>query len=109
MKNIMQMMQKAQELQKNMGKLQEEIKAMEFVSSSGGGLVSITMNGAYEIKNIAIDDSIVSVDEKSLLTDLIIAAYSDCKRKVKEETDAKMQEITAGLPIPPGFKIPGLF
>lgn len=102
-------MQKAQQVQKNIEALQEEIKASEFNSSSGGGLVKITISGNYDIKSIEVDDSIISIEEKSLMLDLIIAAYNDAKRVVKETTDAKMQEATAGLPLPPGMKIPGLF
>jgi len=102
-------MQKAQQVQKNIEALQEEIKASEFNSSSGGGLVKVTISGNYDIKKIEVDDSIISIEEKSLMLDLIIAAYNDAKRIVKETTDSKMQEATAGLPLPPGMKIPGLF
>ena len=109
MKNIMQLMQKAQQMQKDMETLQNEIKSQHFESTSGGGLVKIVMDGSYDIKDIHIDDKIVSLDDKTMMIDLIIAAYNESKRKVKEETDKKMQELTAGLPIPPGMKIPGMF
>jgi DNA-binding YbaB/EbfC family protein len=92
-----------------MAKIQEEIKAMEFVSSSGGGLVSLTMSGGYDIKNIQIDDSLLNVEEKTMLADLIIAAYNDARRKVQESSEDKMKSLTEGLPLPPGFKIPGMF
>ncbi|MCL2566982.1 MAG: YbaB/EbfC family nucleoid-associated protein [Alphaproteobacteria bacterium] len=109
MANIMQMMKKAQELQNSMSSIQNEIKALTFETTSGGGLVKMIMNGDYDIINVEIDDSIIAVDEKVLITDLIVACYNDCRRKVQEETEKRMKEITAGLPIPPGMKIPGLF
>ena len=102
-------MQKAQQMQKDMETLQNEIKSQNFESTSGGGLVKIIMDGAYDIQDIHIDDKIVNLDEKTMMVDLIIAAYNECKRKVKEETDKRMQDLTAGLPIPPGMKIPGMF
>ena len=102
-------MQKAQQMQKDMETLQNEIKSQHFESTSGGGLVKITMDGAYDIQDIHIDDKIVNLDEKTMMVDLIIAAYNECKRKVKEETDNRMKDLTAGLPIPPGMKIPGMF
>jgi DNA-binding YbaB/EbfC family protein len=109
MANIMQMMKKAQELQNSMSSIQNEIKALTFETSSGGGLVKMIMNGNYDIISIEIEDSIIAVEEKVLITDLITACYNDCRRKVQEETENRMKELTAGLPIPPGMKIPGLF
>ncbi len=105
----MQIMQKAQQVQKDMENLQNDMKLQHFESTSGGGLVKITMNGAYDIKDIHIDDNIVNLEEKTMMVDLIIASYNECKRKVKEETDKKMQELTSGLPLPTGMKIPGMF
>lgn len=109
MANIMQMMKKAQELQSNMSSMREEIKSLTFETTSGGGLVKMIMSGNYDIINIEIDDSIVTLDEKALMTDLITACYNDLRRKIQEETEKRMKELTAGLPIPPGMKIPGLF
>ncbi|MDR0484962.1 MAG: YbaB/EbfC family nucleoid-associated protein [Alphaproteobacteria bacterium] len=109
MANIMQMMKKAQELQNSMSSMQNEIKELTFDTTSGGGLVKMTMNGNYDIISIEIDDSIIDVAEKVLITDLIVACYNDLRRKVQEETEKRMKELTAGLPIPPGMKIPGLF
>ena len=109
MANIMQMMKKAQELQNNMSSMQNEIKALTFETTSGGGLVKMVMNGNFDILSLEIDDSIVVVEEKSLMTDLVTACYNDLRRKIQEESDKRMKELTTGLPIPPGMKIPGLF
>lgn len=109
MKNIMQIMQKAKNAQKEMDKIQQELNETTFESSTGGGLVSIQMNGGYEIVAINIDDSIVNTEEKNLMSDLIVAAYNDVRRKVKEETDNRMKSVTDGIPLPPGMKIPGMF
>ncbi len=109
MANIMQMMKKAQELQSNMSSMQNEIKSLTFETTSGGGLVKMIMTGNYDIISLEVDDSIISIEEKTLMTDLITACYNDLRRKIQEETEKKMKELTAGLPIPPGMKIPGLF
>ncbi len=102
-------MQKAQNLQKKMGEIQQEINLLEITGTSGGGLVKMTMTGDYQIKSIDIDDSLISIDEKTVLIDLIIASYNDTKRKVADISEEKMKEVTDGLPIPPGMKIPGMF
>lgn len=105
----MQIMQKAQQLQKDMEKLKVEINNTNFEGTAGGGMVKVTINGGLEIKNIEVDDSIVVVEEKTLLVDLIIAAFNDAKNKANAYNDEKTKELTAGLPIPPGMKIPGMF
>jgi DNA-binding YbaB/EbfC family protein len=102
-------MQKAQQMQKDMANLQEEIKNLNFDASVGGGLVNIVMNGNYEIQSLDIDDKIISIEDKSMLIDLIIASYNEVRRKVKETSESKMQDITSGLPLPAGMKLPGLF
>jgi hypothetical protein len=99
-------MQKAQDLQKKMEALKEETKKLEFSSTSGGGLVKIIMNGDGQIKSIELDDSIIKVEEKTLINDLIIAAYNDCRAKINQYNDDKAKDLTAGLPLPPGFKLP---
>ncbi len=109
MKNMMQLMQKAQDLQSNMLKVQKEVEIMTFSTSVGADLLKMSMNGRYDIISIDIDPSILTSEDQSLLSDLLIAAYNDVRRKVKETTEDKMKEVTAGLPIPPGMKIPGLF
>ncbi|MBN9308778.1 YbaB/EbfC family nucleoid-associated protein [Devosia sp.] len=105
MKDLMNMMKAAQEMKGRMEELQARIAEMVIEGRSGGGLVVVTLNGKGEMKGLKIDKSLVS-DDVSVLEDLIIAAHNDANGKVEYETNAKMQEVTAGLPIPPGLKFP---
>ena len=105
MKDIMGMMKAAQEMQSKMQGLQEEIAEMTVEGRSGGGMVVVTLSGKGEMRGIKIDPSLVS-DDVSVLEDLIIAAHNDAKGKADTAANAKMQELTAGLPLPPGMKLP---
>ena len=105
MKDIMGMMKAAQEMQAKMQGLQQQIAEMTVEGRSGGGMVTVTLTGKGEMRGIKIDPSLVS-DDVSVLEDLIIAAHNDAKGKADTAANAKMQELTAGLPLPPGMKLP---
>jgi DNA-binding YbaB/EbfC family protein len=105
MKDLMNMMKAAQEMKGRMEEFQSKVADMTAEGRSGGGLVTVTLNGKGEMKGLKIDKSLVS-DDVSVLEDLVIAAHNDAKGKVEYEMNAKMQEMTAGLPIPPGLKFP---
>ncbi len=105
MKDLMNMMKAAQEMKGRMEEFQSKVADMTAEGRAGGGLVVVTLNGKGELKGLKIDPSLVS-DDVSVLEDLIIAAHNDAKGKVEHEMNAKMQEMTAGLPIPPGLKFP---
>ncbi|AQS40971.1 MAG: YbaB/EbfC DNA-binding family protein [Candidatus Tokpelaia hoelldobleri] len=106
MRDMMGMMKKAKEMQARMQKMQEEIADMEVTAQSGGGLVSVTLNGQGQIKAITIDPSLVKPEEAEIIEDLIMAAHNEAKAKIETAIAEKTQEMTAGLPIPPGFKLP---
>ncbi len=106
MKDLMSMMGKMQEMQAKMGEIQEEIENATVEGSAGGGMVSLTMSGKGELKNLSIDPSLLKADEGEILEDLIIAAHNDASAKAEAAKAEKMQELTAGLPIPPGMKLP---
>jgi DNA-binding YbaB/EbfC family protein len=106
MKDIMGMMKKAQELQAKMGEMQENLGNLLVEGKSGGGLVTVTLSGKGELKGLKIDPSLFKEDDVEVLEDLIIAAHADAKGKAEVETAARMQEVTAGLPLPPGMKFP---
>jgi len=106
MRDLMGMMKQAQELQGRMQKVQEELAAMEIGGQSGAGLVQVTLNGKGELRRIRIDPSLMKPEETEVLEDLIIAASQDAKAKVEVAMQDKMREVTGGLPIPPGFKLP---
>ena len=99
------LMKQAQQLQANMQKAQAEIAAMEVTGESGGGMVKVTLNGKHEAKRVQIDPS-VPLDDREMIEDLVAAAINDAVRRVEATTQEKMGGLTAGMPIPPGFKLP---
>ena len=106
MRDIMGMMGKVKEMQAKMEKMQEEISALEVDGSSGGGLVTVRMDGKGNLKGIKIDPSLFKEDDVEILEDLIVAAHKDAKDKAEAVQAEKTRELTAGLPIPPGMKLP---
>lgn len=106
MKDIMGMMKAAQEMKGKMETMQSEIAGMAIEGRSGGGLVTVTLSGKGDMRGLKIDPSLFKEDSIEILEDLILAAHNDARSKVETETNARMQELTAGLPIPPGMKFP---
>lgn len=105
MKDLMKMMKQAQELQSRMQEMQEEMSAMEAEGQSGAGAVRVTLNGKGEMQGLKIDPTLMKPDEAEMVEDLVLAAFQDAKKKVEGLLANKMQEITGGLPLPPGFKL----
>ncbi|RBP78984.1 YbaB/EbfC family nucleoid-associated protein [Marinomonas rhizomae] len=99
------MMRQAQQMQENMQKAQEEIANMEVEGQAGAGLVKILMTGRHDVKRVSIDDSLVG-DDKEMLEDLIAAAVNDAVRNIEVTQKDKMASATAGMSLPPGFKMP---
>jgi len=91
--------------QEDMQKAQAEIAAMEIEGKSGGGLVTVTLNGAHECRRVQIDDSLIG-DDKDMLEDLVAAAINDAAQKVAATTKEKMGGLTAGMNLPGGMKLP---
>ncbi|WP_274423814.1 YbaB/EbfC family nucleoid-associated protein [Chelativorans sp. YIM 93263] len=106
MRDLMGMMGKAKEMQAKMEAMQEEIASMEAEGQSGGGAVKVMLSGKFEMKKLDIDPSLFKEDDVEILEDLILAAHNDAKVKLEAEMQKKTQEMTAGLPIPPGMKLP---
>jgi len=106
MNNFNDMMKKAQEMQKKMQEMQNSLSNLEVEGTSGGGMVKIIMNCKNEVKKINIDPSIIKQEEKAMMEDLIVAALNDAKSKVEEKTQDKMKELSGGLGLPPGMKMP---
>ena len=104
--DIMGMMKKAQALQAKLQEAQDELGRLEVEGSSGGGMVGVTLTAKGEMKAVRIDPSLLTPSDKEMLEDLIIAAFSDAKTKADRAAAEKMQELTAGLPLPPGMKAP---
>ncbi|HSH48255.1 MAG TPA: YbaB/EbfC family nucleoid-associated protein [Halomonas sp.] len=99
------MMKQAQEMQEKMQRVQEEIAKSEVLGEAGAGLIQVTMNGRHDVISVSIDPSVMEED-KELLEDLLAAAVNDAVRKVEESSRKQMEEVTAGLNLPPGFKMP---
>ena len=106
MKNIGQMMQQAQEMQSKMADIQDKLSHLEIEGSSGAGLIKVTLSGKNDVRKIKIDPSLIDPKEPDILEDLLIAAFNDAKSKVESEVNSKMSEVTGGLQLPPGFKLP---
>lgn len=98
-------MKQAQQMQANMQKAQEELAKEEVTGAAGGGLVKITMNGRHEVRRVEIDDSLVG-DDKDMLEDLVAAAVNDAAKRITDKTQASMTDLTSGMGLPPGFKLP---
>ena len=106
MKNALgNLMQQAQKMQEDLKKAQEELAQMQVLGESGGGLVTIVMTGKREARKVTIDDSLLG-DDKDMLEDLVAAAINDAVNKVGKMKKEKMSDITAGIPLPPGFQLP---
>jgi hypothetical protein len=105
MKDLMKLMKQAQEVQGRMQKMQEDLQALEVAGQAGAGMVKVTLNGKGDMRAIRIDPALMKPGEADMLEDLIIAAFQDARVKVEAEMQSKMQEITGGLPLPPGMKL----
>lgn len=99
------LMKQAQKMQENLQKAQEEIAKLEITGQAAGGLVTVVMTGRHDVKRVTIDESVMKED-KEMLEDLLAAAVNDAVHKVEQETQSRMSNMTAGMPIPPGFKMP---
>lgn len=106
MKNLGNMMKEAQKMQQRMGEMQAKLGDVEVAGQSGGGLVNVTLNGKGEMKKLKIDPTLMVEAEVEILEDLIVAATNDAKGRVEAHVQAEMGKLTAGLPLPPGFKLP---
>ncbi|WEX09441.1 YbaB/EbfC family nucleoid-associated protein [Chelativorans sp. AA-79] len=106
MRDLMNLMGKAKEMQAKLQAMQEEIAQMEVEGQSAAGAVKVTLTGKFDMKKLEIDPSLFKEDDVEILEDLILAAHNDAKVKVEEAMQKKSQEMTAGLPLPPGMKLP---
>ena len=94
--NMQQMMQQMQTMQKKMQELQKVMAEKEITGTSGGELVTITITGKGDIKKISIDKSLINVDEKEILEDLIVAAFNNARQNVDQYTNEEMSKL--GIP-----------
>ncbi|MDB5474360.1 MAG: YbaB/EbfC family nucleoid-associated protein [Devosia sp.] len=106
MKDIMNMMKAAGEMKSKMEAMQAELAELVVEGRSGAGMVTVSLSGKGDLKQVRIDPSLFKEDDVEVLEDLIVAAHKDAKSKSEAEMQKRMSEMTAGLPIPPGMKFP---
>jgi DNA-binding YbaB/EbfC family protein len=88
-----------------MQRMQEQAANAEVTGEAGAGMVTVVMNGRHDVRKVTISPDLMSED-KELLEDLLAAAVNDAVRKIERHTQEKMSELTAGIQLPPGFKMP---
>jgi DNA-binding YbaB/EbfC family protein len=99
------LMKQAQQMQENMRRMQEQLATLEVEGQAGAGLVKVTMTCRHDVKRVSIDPSVVG-DDRELLEDLLAAAVNDAVRKVESTVQERMGAMSAGMGLPPGFKLP---
>lgn len=105
MKNLADLMKQAGQIQARMAEMQTRLEVTVLEGQSGGGLVKVKMTGKSVVTAVDIDSSLMKVDEKEILEDLIIAALNDAKTKAENIMAAEMKTVTGGMPLPPGFSL----
>ena len=106
MKNLDEIMAMAQNVQAELQKAQQNLDTIEVEGQSGGGLVKVKASAKGRIVSLSIDDSLIQPGEKQMLEDLVVAAFNDARAKADAASGAEMSKMTAGMPLPPGFKLP---
>jgi DNA-binding YbaB/EbfC family protein len=106
MKNLGNLMKQAKAMQEKMETMQAELEDMEISGESGAGMVKVTLTAKGVLKSVKIDPTIVDPEDPEMMEDLIVAAHADAKRRADEATKEKMSEMTGGLDLPAGMKLP---
>ncbi len=99
------LMKQAQQMQDNLKKIQDSLAQIEVEGQSGAGLVKVVMTCKNDVRRVQIDPSLLA-DDREMLEDLVAAAINDAVRRAEALSAEKMAGATAGLPLPPGFKLP---
>ena len=106
MKNLGNLMKQAQEMQTKMQEMQDRLADVEITGESGAGMVRVTLNGKSEMRGIKIDPSLFNSEDAEVVEDLIMAAFNDAKGKAEQHMQEQMAEVTGGLNLPLGMKLP---
>ena len=104
--DMMGLMKQAAAMKQKMQDVQEELERLEVTGESGGGLVRVTLTAKFAMRSLSIDPSLIKPDDREMLEDLILTAHEDARRKAERLAEEKIKDVTAGLPLPPGFKLP---
>jgi DNA-binding YbaB/EbfC family protein len=105
MPDFTSLMKQAAELQAKMQAMQAELDQIEVEGTAGGGAVTVKLTAKTELKSVAIDSSLLRPEDKEIVEDLLVAAHADARRKAEALLQEKMQQLTGGLPLPPGLKL----
>ena len=106
MKDLSELMKQAGAMQERLRQAQDKIAALEIEGQAGGGMVKIAINGKGYCKGVAIERALLNAEEGEVLEDLIAAAINDAKSKLETSAAEQMKSLAAGLPLPPGMKLP---
>jgi hypothetical protein len=104
--NLADLMKQAGQMQAKMADMQAVLENVFVTGQAGGGVVKVTMSGKFTVKAVEIDPSLLKADEKEMVEDLILTALADAKAKAESVAAEQMKSLTAGLPLPPGMKLP---
>lgn len=102
--NIAGLVQQAQKMQEEMERAKKELEQLEVTGEAGGGLVRVTMDGRHAAKKVAVDPSLL--EDLEMLEDILTAAINDAVNRLAEANEQRMSDLTSGLSLPPGFKLP---
>ena len=108
MPSLDELMKAAQNVQEQMQAAQAKLDHIEVEGAAGGGLIKVRATARGRIIGIDIDASMLTYESKEMLEDLVVAAFNDAKNKADQAGSAEMNKLTAGMPLPPGLKLPGL-
>jgi nucleoid-associated protein EbfC len=106
MKDLMNIMGKAREMQAKMAEMQASLADMNVTGEAGAGMVKVTLSGKFDLVSLHIDPSLIKDGEGEIIEDLIMAAHNDARQRIESMIAEKTRDMTAGLPLPPGFKLP---
>jgi len=105
MADFLGLMKQAAELKSKMEAMQAELDRIEVEGAAGGGLVTLKISGKGEVRTARVDDTLLKLDQKDILQDLIVAAHADARHKLETVLQERMQALNRGLPLPPGLKL----
>lgn len=107
-KELQKLLKEVQKMQKKMEELAKELEEKTVTAQVGGGMVKVTANGRQEILAIEIEEELLKPEEREMLQDLLVAGVNEALKRAKSMMEEELSKITGGLPLPPGFKLPGL-
>jgi nucleoid-associated protein EbfC len=106
MKNLTDIMKQVQSMQSRMGEMNEKLADMTVTAESGAGLVSVTMTGRSQVTQVSIDERLMRPEDREIVEDLVVTAFNAAKAKAEAMVAEEMKQVTGGMPLPPGFKMP---